>query len=130
MNRDNLGELYKKYELTKDDVFKHSFYLIITRSGIEKIQAVSKINIKYDVIKCEKDFVVIKANAEMNNKKIETFGSAIKGTNMKDGNTNSWYVTELAQKRAMSRAVLMLTDFYKYGAMAEDEAEDFKRSAK
>ena len=40
MNRDKIKELYAKYELTPSDVFKHQHYLIITRSGIEKIQAI------------------------------------------------------------------------------------------
>ncbi len=42
MNREKLLELYKKYELTKDDVYKHQHYVIITRMGIEKIQAKEK----------------------------------------------------------------------------------------
>ena len=43
MNKEKLTVLYKKYELTKDDVFKHQHYLIITRSGIEKIMAVDSV---------------------------------------------------------------------------------------
>ena len=39
MNREKLLELYKKYEFTKRDVYKHQHYVIITRQGIEKIQA-------------------------------------------------------------------------------------------
>ena len=60
-------------------------------------------------------------------KKIETFGSALKGANYKDGNTNSWYVPEMAEKRAMSRAVLKLTGFYELGVFGEDESESFKK---
>ena len=45
MNKEKLTELYKEYKLEKDDVFKHQHYLIITRSGIDKIQAVAKIQI-------------------------------------------------------------------------------------
>ena len=45
MNRDKLVELYKKYDLTADDVFKHQHYVIITRQGIDKIQAIEQINI-------------------------------------------------------------------------------------
>ena len=127
MNKEKLTELYKKYNLTKDDVFKHQHYIIITRSGIDKIQAKAKINIKYDVIKCEKDYCVVKANGSHNELSIETFGSALKGKDFKDGNTNSWYVMEMAEKRAMSRAVLKLTGFYELGVFSEDEAEDFKK---
>jgi len=132
MNREKLTELYKKYDLTKEDVFKHQHYIIITRSGIDKIQAESGIEISYEVIKCERDFCVVKANAilEIGNGQqlnIETFGSALKGADFKSGNTNSWYVMEMAEKRAMSRAVLKLTGFYQLGVFGEDEAEDFKR---
>jgi hypothetical protein len=127
MNKEKLTELYKKYNLTKDDVFKHQHYIIITRSGIDKIQAKAKINIKYDVIKCEKDYCVVKANGSHNELSIETFGSALKGKDFKDGNTNSWYVMEMAEKRAMSRAVLKLTGFYELGVFGEDESEDFKK---
>jgi|TARA_R110001632_G_scaffold52524_8_gene130204 hypothetical protein len=134
MKTEILKEKYIHYGLTKDDVFKHAHYLIITRSGIDKIQAIEGIEIDYEVIKCEKDFCVVKAKAwhlgvggaEVNKIKIQTFGSALKG-GFKDGNCNSWYVMEMAEKRAMSRAVLKLTGFYELGVFGEDEAEDFKR---
>ena len=58
---------------------------------------------------------------------IQTFGSALKGVDFKTGNTNSWYVIEMAEKRAMSRAVLKLTGFYELGVFGEDESEDFKK---
>ncbi len=123
MERNKLVELYKKYNLEKTDVFKHQHYVIITRQGIEKIQAQEQIKIKFDVIKCEPNFAVVKAV----NENIETFGSAYKGASYKDGNTNSWYVMEMAEKRALSRAVLKLTGFYELGVFGEDESEDFKK---
>ena len=129
MKTEILKEKYIKYNLTKDDVFKHQHYIILTRSGIDKIQAIEKIEIDYEVIKCEKDFCVVKAHAkkEDNDAFIQTFGSALKGAGFKDGNTNTWYVMEMAEKRAMSRAVLKLTGFYELGVFGEDEAEDFKK---
>jgi hypothetical protein len=127
MNKEKLTVLYKKYNLTKDDVFKHQHYLIITRSGIDKIQASAKIFVSYEVINCEKDFCVVKASAKHLELSIETFGSALKGADFKTGNTNSWYVMEMAEKRAMSRAVLKLTGFYELGVFGEDESEDFKK---
>jgi len=137
MKTDILKEKYIKYNLTKDDVFKHQHYIIITRSGIDKIQALEGIEIDYEVINCERDFCVVKANATMskhllNNSsdrvaKIQTFGSALKG-DFKSGTTNSWYVMEMAEKRAMSRAVLKLTGFYELGCFSEDESESFKKS--
>ena len=126
MNRERLTELYKRYELTQDDVFKHQHYLIITRTGIEKIQAIEKISVNFEVIKCEPNFAVIKAF----NDNLQTFGSALKGESFKDGNTNSWYVVEMAEKRALSRLVLKQTGFYELGVFGEDESEDFKRKNK
>jgi len=127
MKKEKLAELYKKYNLTKDDVYKHQHYIIITRSGIDKIQAIEKIFIDYEVINCESNFAVVKANANKSDAKIQTFGSALKGNTFKDGNCNTWYVMEMAEKRAMSRAVLKLTGFYELGVFGEDESEDFKR---
>jgi hypothetical protein len=123
MNRDKLKEMYQKYELDASDVFKHQHFLIITRSGIEKIQAKEDIKITYEVIKCETNFAVVKAKTEH----LQTFGSALKGATYKDGNTNSWYLMELAEKRAMSRIVLKTCNLYQLGVMGEDESESFKR---
>ena len=127
MNRDKLVELYKKYDLSADDVFKHQHYVIIKRCGIDKIQAIEKININYFVIKCEPNYVVLKAMAEKEGARVETFGSALKGKDYNDGNCNSWYVAEMAEKRAMSRAVLKLTGFYELGVFGEDESDSFTR---
>jgi hypothetical protein len=126
MDRAKLAVLYKKYELTKDDIYQHKHYLIITRQGIDKIQAKERINIMYDVINCLPDFAAVKASASKDGVSIQTFGSAYKG-DYPIGNTNTWYVLEMAEKRAMSRAVLKLTGFYELGVFSEDESEDFKR---
>jgi|TARA_R100001463_G_scaffold80246_1_gene134695 hypothetical protein len=126
MKKEILKEKYVKYNLTKDDVFKHQHYIIITRSGIDKIQAIENITIDYEVINCERDFCVVKAKALKGEASIQTFGSALKG-GFKDGNCNTWYVMEMAEKRAMSRAVLKLTGFYELGVFGEDESESFKQ---
>tara|TARA_R110002020_G_scaffold446437_1_gene658704 strand:- start:34 stop:420 length:387 start_codon:yes stop_codon:yes gene_type:complete len=127
MKTEKIKEKYLHYNLDKDDVFKHQHYVIITRSGIDKIQAMENITIDYKVINCEKDFCVVKANALKGETSIQTFGSALKG-GFKDGNCNTWYVMEMAEKRAMSRAVLKLTGFYELGVFGEDESEDFKKN--
>ena len=128
MNKEKLKEKYIRYELTTDDVFKHQHYIIITRSGIEKIQAIENITIFYDIIKSEPNFASVKAIAQKDGKMVETFGSALKGNSFKDGNTNTWYVLEMAEKRALSRAVLKMTGFYELGVFGEDESEDFKNN--
>ena len=126
MKTELIKEKYHHYGLDKEDVFKHQHYVIITRSGIDKIQAIENITIDYEVINCDRDFCVVKANALKGETSIQTFGSALKG-GFKDGNCNSWYVMEMAEKRAMSRAVLKLTGFYELGVFGEDESENFKR---
>ena len=130
MDRDKLVELYKKYELQKEDVFKHKMYVIITRKGIERIQAKENITINYEVIRCEPKFAVMKATAYISTKPniiIETFGSALKGDSYKDGNCNSFDIAEMAEKRCKSRAILQLTGFYELGVFGEDESDDFKK---
>jgi|TARA_R110002096_G_scaffold197603_1_gene381066 hypothetical protein len=127
--KDILNRLFVENNLSAEDVFKHQHYTIITRSGVEKIMANMKIYVDYKVIRCEPNFAVVKASGEITDEKfVETFGSALKGDSFKDGNTNSWYVIEMAEKRAMSRAVLKLAGFYELGVFAEDESESFKRN--
>jgi hypothetical protein len=136
MNRTKVAELYKKYELNADDIFKHKHYLIITRQGIDKIQAKEKIFISYTSEVVTPEYCVVKAYAIKGDAKVETYGSAKYGGKVQDpetkkwvekGNTNSWYVMEIAEKRAMSRAVLKLTGFYSLGVFSEDESESFKK---
>ena len=123
-----LNRLYVENNLTSEDVFSHQHYKIITRAGVNKIEANLNISIQFEVIRCEPNFAVFKAKAKYGDKEIETFGSALKGNTFKDGNTNSFYVSEMAEKRAMSRAVLKLAGFYSLGVFGEDESESFKRS--
>lgn len=134
MDREKIAVLYKKYELTEKDIYKHRHYLIVTRQGIDKIQAKEKIFIRYEAVKVEAEFCVVKASAQKEDAKIETFGSAKYGGKVQNeagkwidlGNTSTWYVMEMAEKRAMSRAVLKLTGFYELGVFGEDESEEFK----
>jgi hypothetical protein len=79
------------------------------------------------VIRCEPNYAVFKAIASKGAANIETFGSALKGDTYKNSTTNSFYIAEMAEKRAMSRAVLKLTGFYELGIFSEDESESFKR---
>ena len=126
--KDILNRLFVENNLTEEDVFKHQHYVILTRSAIAKIQAQEDIDIDYDIIKSEPNFAAVKAIATKDNKTIRTMGSALKGNTFKDGNTNSWYVLEMAQKRAYARATLEILGLYEIGVKGEDEAEDFKKS--
>ena len=126
--KETLRRLFTANNLVAEDVYKHQHYTIITRAGFDKIQANMNIHIDYEVVKCEKDFCVVKAYASINGQNIQTFGSALKGDSFKDGSTNTWYVMEMAEKRAMSRAVLKLAGLYELGVFGEDESESFKKS--
>jgi len=124
--KDVLNNLYKKYGLEQEDVFKHQHFKIITRSGIEKIIRAMNITVTYDVITGESDYCLVKAFGTMGDVTIETLGSAKHGntpTSKGDGNTTSWYVGEVAEKRAMSRVCLKLAGLYELGHMGFDEIE-------
>ena len=118
-----LNALYKKYNLTTDDYFKHKFYTIITRSGIDKIQAQAGINIEYQLQynSADNKCVIIQAFAQMGDVKIQTFGES------SPSNTSNAYPVAMAEKRAMSRAVLKLTGFYELQVFSEDEADEFRK---
>jgi len=92
--------------------------VIITRSGIEKIQFNKNIKIEFDVVKCEKDNVVIKASSytKLNDdwfKQIETFGSAT------DKNCIQHFKVEIAEKRAKARCIVQTIGFT--NTYSEDE---------
>jgi len=123
-----LTELVKDNDLnTEEDIFRMPLggkqVAIITRTGIEKIQYNNHIEVKFEWIMMQKDFAVIKAIATKGDVVIETFGSALHG---QGGNCRSNYVAEMAEKRALARAVLKLSGAYKYGVFGEDESDDFK----
>ena len=123
-----LTELVKDNDLNlEEDIFRMPLggkqVAIITRTGIEKIQYNNNVTVKFEWLRMEKDFAVIKAVATKGDVVIETFGSALHG---QGGNCRSNYVAEMAEKRALARAVLKLSGAYKYGVYGEDESDDFK----
>jgi len=131
MNKvDKLRELFTKNGLDKEDIFKLKLggreVPIITRTGIEKIQAKNKILVKYKLMKISDDqkFVVIKAFATMGDVYIETFGEA------SPTNARQVYPVAMAEKRALSRAVLKIAGLYELGVFGEDESDDFKNNNK
>jgi len=121
---DILNRLFKENNLTDEDVFKHKFYNIITRSGVDKIQAKNDIQIRYDLIYNSNDlkYIIIKATGTMGDQIIETFGEC------SPSNNQNSYGVAIAEKRAMSRAVLKLAGFYQHQVFSEDESDAFKRS--
>jgi|TARA_B100001094_G_C18049199_1_gene729116 hypothetical protein len=122
--KDLLRRLFLDNNLTKEDVFKHKFYTIITRSGIDKIQAVQGIEIQYEIVNLSDDHkhCLIKALGKKGDKIIQTFGEC------SPQNNSNAYPVSMAEKRAMSRIVLKLAGFYELGIFGEDESDDFKRA--
>ena len=132
--KDRLNKLYKDGGLTKDDIFKHKHFKIITRSGIEKIQYKNKIQVTFQPIVANEKIIVIKAIAGMGTqtlgidgkpgqKVIETFGEW-NDTHIKrdsKGEIIPYYPAALAEKRALSRAVLKIMNLYEYDFLGEDE---------
>ena len=123
-----LNELYKDNGLVKDeDTYELSFgkrsVNIITRTGIEKIQYHNNITVTFDVESINPEFVVVKATAKKGDVSVESYGEA------SPQNTQQKYPVAMAEKRALSRVVLKITGFYKYGVFGEDESDDFKQGA-
>jgi hypothetical protein len=121
--KETLKKLFLENGLEKEDVFKSpQGYVIITRSGIEKIQYKNKINISFTSEKLEKDFVVVKAIGKKELISIETYGEA------SPENCKNKYIVSMAEKRALSRCVLKMVGFYQLGVFGEDEADAFTRT--
>ena len=132
--REFLNELVRDNDLiVEEDLFELKFgsrsTWIIKRTGIEKIQYNNNIRVMFANQVMERDFAVIKAMAsrgdlgdEEDFVTIETYGSAWLEKNSKNN-----YIAEMAEKRALARAVLKLCGAYKHGVYGEDEADDFKQ---
>ena len=123
-------KIYKENNLSKEDIYfdKNRNFVIITRSGIEKIAHNNGIYVDYQIEKCEQDFVVIKGFAYTRPTEpggegkilAISFGSASKETSY------SKYYTEMAEKRAMARCVLKGLNYYSLGVFSEDELKQAK----
>ena len=127
--KERLQHLAKENGLNKDHFFKSpQGFVIITRQGIERIQAHKAIRVAYEVISLSDDLkhVVIKATGEMSNAKglpiqMETFGESA------PDNTRQKYPVAMAEKRALARCILKISGMYELGVFSEDESDDFKR---
>ena len=95
---------------------------IIKRQGIEKIQYNNDIHIKFDWIRMEKDYAVLKGIGTKGDLVVESYGEST-SENTKQ---NPPYHSAMAEKRALSRVVLKVVGAYKFGVFGEDEADDFK----
>ena len=122
--KETLRRLFTENGLVQEDVYKDKRgFVIITRTGIDKIISKRGIRVAYEPIIMEREWVVLRCVAEMseNQSRVESFGECSKENTM--GMAGKFPVA-MAEKRAKSRAVLMLTGFYEEGVFGQDEMAD------
>jgi len=114
--------------LTEEDIYKDKRgFVIITRTGIDKIVSKQKITVAYEVISMdiEKGYCVLKAVASMTvngeARNMMSFGESADNNLMGGGKK---FPVAMAEKRAMSRVVLKIAGFYEQGVFGQDEIVD------
>jgi len=123
---ETLKRLFLANGLVKEDVYKDQRgFVIITRTGIDKIVSKQNIAIAYEPVIMTEAWVVLKATATMTVGKepraVMSFGEASDKNLMGGGKK---FPVAMAEKRAMSRVVLKLTGFYEQGVFGQDEIVD------
>ena len=126
--KEALRRLFEANGLVQEDVYKDKRgFVIITRTGIDKIVSNRSIQLENEPIVMERDWVVLRCVAQMvkgkeiGMTKVESFGECSQENTM---GLAGKYPVAMAEKRAKSRAVLMLTGFYEQGIYGQDEMMD------
>jgi hypothetical protein len=126
--KEALRRLYKENGLVEEDIYKDKRgFVIITRTGIDKIVSRNNITVAYEVITMdiEKGICVLRAAASMkvgnDVKNAMSFGEASDNNLMGGGKK---FPVSMAEKRAMSRVVLKIAGFYEQGVFGQDEIVD------
>ena len=120
--KEALRRLFETNGLVQEDVYKDKRgFVIITRTGIDKIVSNRGIDLSYEPIVMEKDWVELRCIAKMSETKVESFGECSQENTM---GLAGKYPVAMAEKRAKSRAVLMMTGFYEQGIYGQDEMMD------
>ena len=126
--KEALRRLYKENGLVEEDIYKDKRgFVIITRTGIDKIVSRNNITVAYEVINMdiEKGICVLRAAASMKVgnevKNAMSFGEASNNNLMGGGKK---FPVAMAEKRAMSRVVLKIAGFYEQGVFGQDEIVD------
>jgi len=126
---ETLKRLFLDNGLVKEDVYKDKRgFVIITRTGIDKIVSKQNIQVAYEPVMMTPEWVVLRATASMrigdgehDVRNVMTFGEASDANLMGGGKK---FPVAMAEKRAMSRAVLKLSGFYEQGVFGQDEIVD------
>ena len=118
----DLETLGKKYEMRPDHFHKDQRgFIIMTRRGVEHVQAKIKAVVRFEIVPEWSDpsegRYCIKAHAKCEIGQVETYGEVSKSNN------RNQYPIAMAEKRALSRAVLKLAGFYQHNVYSEDELE-------
>jgi len=119
---DELKALSAKYDMRPDHFHKDPRgFVIMTRRGVEHVQAKIKAVVSFSTVPEWSDpsdgRYCIKAHAKCEIGQVETFGEVSKSNN------RNAYPIAMAEKRALSRAILKLAGFYQLEVYGEDEVE-------
>lgn len=126
---ETLKRLFLANGLVKEDVHKDPRgFVIIKRSGIDKIVSRQNIQVAYEPVTMTPEWVVLRATASMRTgtgehdvRNMMSFGEASDNNLM--GGAKKFPVA-MAEKRAMSRVVLKIAGFYEQGVFGQDEMAD------
>ena len=126
---ETLKRLFLAHGLVKEDVYKDKRgFVIITRTGIDKIVSSMNIQVAYEPVTMTKEWVVLRATASLRTgsgehdvRNMMSFGEASDDNLM--GGAKKFPVA-MAEKRAMSRVVLKIAGFYEQGVFGQDELAD------
>ena len=127
--KETLRRLFKENGLVEEDVYKDKRgFVIITRTGIDKIVSKQNIQVAYEPVTMTKEWVVLRATASMrvgpaenDIRNMMSFGEASDDNLMGGGKK---FPVAMAEKRAMSRVVLKIAGFYEQGVFGQDEIFD------
>ena len=131
MNKEELKELAARYGMKGNHFHADSRgFIIVTRQGIEHIQHQLNIDVKLEAFlpwsSPEEGRYVVQCFARRpmpygGELTVQTFGEVSKANN------RNAYPVAMAEKRALSRAVLKLAGLYKEGVYGEDEIENTEK---
>ena len=127
--KETLRRLFKENNLVEEDVYKDKRgFVIITRTGIDKIVSSMNIQVAYEPVTMTKEWVVIRATASMrigsgenDVRNMMSFGEAAPNNLVGGGKK---FPVAMAEKRAMSRVVLKIAGFYEQGVFGQDELDN------
>ena len=119
---DELKALSKKYDMRPDHFHKDPRgFVIMTRRRVEHVQAKIKAVVTFETVPEWSDPMnnryCVKAYGKCKIGQVETYGEVSKTNN------RNAYPIAMAEKRALSRAILKLAGFYQLEVYGEDELE-------